>query len=79
VDNLPTWAVWIAAGAVGLTPGLAILCALMIARLRYRLLWPRLDLARGYSDQRKSTLDLSTYFREAGSSLLTKGGRAASA
>jgi hypothetical protein len=41
MDNLPTWAFWIAAGAVGVAQGLAILCAPAIGRLLHRLLWPR--------------------------------------
>jgi hypothetical protein len=41
MDNLPTWAVWIAAPAVGVALGLAILWALRIARLLYGLLSPR--------------------------------------
>jgi hypothetical protein len=40
MDNLPTWAVWIAAGAVGVAPGLAILCAPAIARLIHRVASP---------------------------------------
>jgi hypothetical protein len=38
---LPTWAVWIGALAVGVAPGLAILCAPAIARLLHRLSWLR--------------------------------------
>jgi hypothetical protein len=75
MDNLPIWVIWIAALAVGLAPGLAILCAPMIARLRYRLLWPRLDQARGYSDQRKSTLDLEHIFPRGGIVFIDEGGR----
>jgi hypothetical protein len=41
MDNLPAWAVWIAAGAVGVAPGLAILSAPMIARIIHRVLSPR--------------------------------------
>ena len=49
MDNLPAWAVWIAALAVGVAPGLAILRAPRIARLFYRLLWAR----RGWRPNRK--------------------------
>ena len=45
MDNLPTWAVWIAAPAVGVALGLAILWALRIARLLYGLLSPRPSVA----------------------------------
>jgi hypothetical protein len=38
MDNLPIWAAWIAAVAVGISPGLAILSAPAIARLLRRLL-----------------------------------------
>ena len=41
MNNLPTWAVWIGAAAVGVAPGLAILLAPRIARLFNRLLLPR--------------------------------------
>jgi hypothetical protein len=44
MHNLRIWAVWIAATVVGLTPGLAILSAPMIARLLHRLLLPRLEV-----------------------------------
>jgi hypothetical protein len=42
MDNLPTWAVEVAAVAVGLSPGLAILSARSIARLLHLALrpWP---------------------------------------
>jgi hypothetical protein len=43
MDNLPIWAVWIAAVAVGLAPGLAMLCAPMIARLIHRVASPGSD------------------------------------
>ena len=45
MDNLPVWAVWIAAVAVGVTPGLAILSAPMIARVIYRVASPRREVA----------------------------------
>jgi hypothetical protein len=45
MDNLPTWAVWIAAVAVGISPGLAILSTPTIARLLHRFLWPRPEVA----------------------------------
>jgi hypothetical protein len=43
MDNLPTWAVEVAAVAVGLSPGLAILSARSIARLLHLALrsWPK--------------------------------------
>jgi hypothetical protein len=44
MDNLPSWGVWIAAAAVGVAPGLAILSAPTIGRLLYRLLWPRSEV-----------------------------------
>jgi hypothetical protein len=37
--HLPDWAVSIAAAAVGLSPGLALLSARSIARLLHRELW----------------------------------------
>ena len=40
MNDLPTWGVTIAAVAVGLMPGLAILSARSIARLIYRVLGP---------------------------------------
>jgi hypothetical protein len=46
MDNLPTLAVTIAAVAVGVSPGLAILSAGSIARLLHRVLWPRPEVAR---------------------------------
>jgi hypothetical protein len=45
MDNLPCWAVWIAATVVGLAPGLAILSAPMIARLIHRVLSLRRGVA----------------------------------
>jgi len=45
MDNLPNWAVWIAATVIGLTPGLAILAAPMIARLIHRVTSPRREVA----------------------------------
>jgi hypothetical protein len=41
MDNLPIWVIWIAALAVGLAPGLAILSAPMIAQLIDRVVSPR--------------------------------------
>jgi hypothetical protein len=41
MDNLLTWAVWIAAAAVGAAPGVAIFRAPTIARLLRRLLSAR--------------------------------------
>jgi hypothetical protein len=45
MDNLPSWAASIAALAVGLSLGLAILSTRPIARLLHRLLWPRPETA----------------------------------
>jgi hypothetical protein len=45
MDNLPTWAVWIGAAAVGVAPGLAILLTPRIAQLLIRLLSPRREVA----------------------------------
>jgi hypothetical protein len=45
MDNLPDWAACIIAIAVGLSPGLAILSARSIARLLYRALGPRPEVA----------------------------------
>jgi hypothetical protein len=45
MDNLPIWALWPIAIAVGLTPGLALLSARLIARLLHRVLWQRLAVA----------------------------------
>jgi hypothetical protein len=45
MHNLPIWTVWIAATAVGLTPGLAILCAPVIAGLIHRVASPRREVA----------------------------------
>jgi hypothetical protein len=45
MDNLPTWVVTIAAVAVGVSPGLAILSAGLIARVFYRVLGPRPEIA----------------------------------
>ena len=47
MDNLPPWAVSIAAVAVGVTPGLAPLAARPIARLLHLALWPRPQIAPG--------------------------------
>ena len=47
MDNLPSWAVTIAAIAVGISPGLAILSAGSIAPLLYRVLGPRPKRAPG--------------------------------
>jgi hypothetical protein len=44
MDNFPSWAFWIAAMAVALAPGLAILCAPMIARLIHRVASPRREV-----------------------------------
>jgi hypothetical protein len=41
MDDLPNWASSIIAVAVGLLPGFALLSARPIARLLYRVLWPR--------------------------------------
>ena len=41
MGNLPTWVVTIAAVALGLSPGLAILSVGPIIRLLDRALWPR--------------------------------------
>jgi hypothetical protein len=45
MDNLPLWVVTIAAAAVGLSPGLAILSARRIAQLINRALLPRPEVA----------------------------------
>jgi hypothetical protein len=45
MEHLPTWVVTIAAVAVGISPGLAILLAGSIARLLYRVLGPRSEVA----------------------------------
>ena len=55
MDNLPTWAVTIAATAVGLMQGLAILSARSIARLIYHMLGPRPEVMREPEGER--TLD----------------------
>jgi hypothetical protein len=39
MNDLPNWALSIIAVAVGLTPGLALLSARLIARLLHRVLW----------------------------------------
>jgi hypothetical protein len=44
MDTLPVWAVSIVALAVGLAPGLAFLCAPMIAPLIHRAAAPRREL-----------------------------------
>ena len=41
MDNSPSWAVTIAAVAVGVSPGLAILSTRLIARVLHLALWPR--------------------------------------
>ena len=46
MNDLPPWAVTIAAIAVGLVPGLAILSARPIARLIYHVLGPRIEVMR---------------------------------
>jgi hypothetical protein len=46
MDNLSDWVVTIAAVAVGLMPGLAILSARSIARLIYHMLGPRPEVMR---------------------------------
>jgi hypothetical protein len=45
MNDLPPWVVTIAAVAVGLMPGLAILSARSIARLIYHMLEPRPEVA----------------------------------
>jgi hypothetical protein len=46
MNDLPPWVSTIAAVAVGLVPGLAILSARSIARLIYHLLGPRPEVMR---------------------------------
>ena len=46
MDNLSDWVATIAAVAVGLMPGLAILSARSIARLIYHMLGPRPEVMR---------------------------------
>ena len=45
MDNLPEWAASIFAVAVGLAPGLAVLSARSLARLIYRVVGPRPEVA----------------------------------
>ena len=47
MENLPAWALWIIAAAVGLSPGLAFLRVGAIGRSPYRTLWPRSKGALG--------------------------------
>jgi hypothetical protein len=45
MDNLSSWTLWIITAGVGVSPGLAILCARPIARLLHGVLWPRSEVA----------------------------------
>jgi hypothetical protein len=56
MDSLPDWAVSIIAVAVGLSPGLAILSAGSIARLIYRVLGPRRELAAEHGPSRNAEI-----------------------
>jgi hypothetical protein len=51
MDNLPSWALWIITAAVGVSPGLAILCARPIARLLHDALWPRPEVVPEPEDE----------------------------
>ena len=41
MENLPAWALWIIAAAVGLSPGLAFLIVCAISRSLHRRPWAR--------------------------------------